>query len=87
MHRRIACLNVGPHHLSKRLTETLDGLLAGESAKEIAARLDLSQHTIHNYIKAVYREYQVSSRGELLSLFIALPNRDGRRLARQEVLQ
>lgn len=63
-------------HLSKRLRETLDGLLGGGSAKEIAADLGLSPHTVQNYIKAVYREYNVNSRGELLALFIAAPALD-----------
>jgi hypothetical protein len=30
-------------------------------------KLELSRHTIHNYVKALHQRYQVSSRGELLA--------------------
>jgi DNA-binding CsgD family transcriptional regulator len=53
--------------LPPRLTQTLDELLAGLSEKEIAAKLDLSRHTIHNYVKALHQRFEVSSRGELLA--------------------
>jgi hypothetical protein len=33
----------------------------------VAARLDLSRHTIHNYVKALHQRFEVSSRGELLA--------------------
>ena len=59
--------------LSPRLRQTLDGLLAGNSEKEIAKRLKLSQNTVHVYIKALYRHCEVSSRGELLSRFVEPP--------------
>jgi DNA-binding NarL/FixJ family response regulator len=57
-------------HLSPRLRQTLDRLLAGDSEKQIAQSLSLSQNTIHVYIKQLYRRYEVSSRGELLSQFV-----------------
>ncbi|MGF1634462.1 MAG: response regulator transcription factor [Phycisphaerae bacterium] len=53
--------------LPPRLSQTLDGLLEGLSEKEIAYRLELSQHTVHNYVKALHQRYEVSSRGELLA--------------------
>jgi DNA-binding CsgD family transcriptional regulator len=57
-----------PHHdLPPRLSQTLTELLAGHSEKEIAAKLDLSRHTIHNYVKALHQRFEVSSRGELLA--------------------
>ena len=56
--------------LSPRLKQTLELLLAGESEKQIARQLSLSQHTIHVYVKALYKGFAVSSRGELLSRFI-----------------
>jgi DNA-binding NarL/FixJ family response regulator len=56
--------------LSPRLKQTLDLLLAGDSEKQIARKLSLSQHTIHVYVKALYRGFGVSSRGELLARFI-----------------
>jgi DNA-binding CsgD family transcriptional regulator len=53
--------------LPPRLSQTLSELLAGRSEKEIAARLELSRHTIHNYVKALHQRFEVSSRGELLA--------------------
>ncbi len=53
--------------LPPRLAQTLDELLAGSSEKEIATRLGLSPHTIHNYVKALHQRFGVSSRGELLA--------------------
>jgi DNA-binding CsgD family transcriptional regulator len=35
--------------------------------KQIAGKLDLSRHTIHNYVKALHQRFGVSSRGELLA--------------------
>ena len=53
--------------LPPRLSQTLDELLLGHSEKEIANRLELSRHTIHNYVKALHQRFGVSSRGELLA--------------------
>ena len=33
----------------------------------IALKLELSRHTIHNYVKALHQRFGVSSRGELLA--------------------
>jgi DNA-binding CsgD family transcriptional regulator len=53
--------------LPPRLKQTLDALVAGHSEKEIAAKLTLSRHTIHNYVKTLHQRFEVSSRGELLA--------------------
>jgi DNA-binding NarL/FixJ family response regulator len=53
--------------LPPRLSQTLEELLKGSSEKEIALRLELSRHTIHNYVKALHQRFGVSSRGELLA--------------------
>ena len=53
--------------LPPRLAQTLSELLAGSSEKQIAMKLDLSPHTIHNYVKALHQRFGVSSRGELLA--------------------
>jgi DNA-binding CsgD family transcriptional regulator len=55
------------HDLPPRLSQTLGELLAGRSEKEFANRLELSRHTIHNYVKALHQRFEVSSRGELLA--------------------
>lgn len=59
--------------LSHRLRQTLDLLLAGDGAKQIAHKLDLSAHTVKDYIKALYRRLNVSSRAELMSRYVARP--------------
>lgn len=57
-----------PHaDLPPRLSQTLAALSEGLSEKQIAIKLQLSQHTIHNYIKALHQRFEVSSRGELLA--------------------
>ncbi len=53
--------------LSRRQEQTLDLLLVGDSEKQIARILQLSQNTVHVYVKALYRRFGVSSRGELLA--------------------
>jgi DNA-binding CsgD family transcriptional regulator len=64
--------------LPPRLQQVLDRLLAGDSAKQVAAHLRLSPHTVSDYIKELYRRFGVASRGELLAEFIAPPA--GRRM-------
>jgi DNA-binding CsgD family transcriptional regulator len=51
--------------LPKRLREVLASLLEGDSEKQVALRLRLSRHTIHEHVKRLYRHFGVSSRGEL----------------------
>ena len=38
---------------------------------EAAAKMGVSPHTVHVYVKTLYRRYNVSSRGELLSKWVA----------------
>lgn len=64
--------NAASAGLSPRLAQTLARLLAGDSEKQIAARLQLSRHTVHVYVKSLYRHFNVNSRGELLAHFLSL---------------
>lgn len=57
--------------LSPRLREVLLFLLSGDSQKQIAYKLGLSAHTVHDHVKRLHRHFTVSSRGELLSLFLS----------------
>lgn len=66
--------------LSPRLKQTLDLLLAGEGVKQIAQSLDLSPHTIGDYVKALYQKFDVRTRAELLSRYHAVQNRPYLRL-------
>ena len=56
--------------LSPRLRETLQCLLDGSSEKSIAQELRLSPHTVHGYVKLIYRHFQVKSRAQLLSQWV-----------------
>jgi DNA-binding CsgD family transcriptional regulator len=55
-----------PTRLPPRVQETLRCLLDGDGEKQAAARMGLSRETVHQYVKALYRHYRVSTRPELL---------------------
>lgn len=54
--------------LSPRQRQVLALLRRGLSEKEVAAELDVSPHTVHDYVKALHRLHGVRSRGELLAM-------------------
>jgi DNA-binding CsgD family transcriptional regulator len=56
--------------LTNRRIEVLKHLINGDSEKQIAFQLGIGKATIHDHVLAIYRHYQVSSRGELLAKFI-----------------
>jgi DNA-binding CsgD family transcriptional regulator len=56
--------------LPPRAREVLTLLKSGLSEKEIALQLQLSRHTIHVYIKLLYRRFGVSSRSQLMALWL-----------------
>ena len=56
--------------LSPRMRQTLARLLKGDSEKQIATHLGVSRHTVHVYVKAIYRKFGIASRGELLARFV-----------------
>jgi DNA-binding CsgD family transcriptional regulator len=60
--------------LSPRHVQTLKRMLLGDSEKQVARHLGVSPHTVHVYIKALYRHYDVNSRGELLAKFVTPPS-------------
>jgi len=64
--------------LSKAQRRVLDLLLAGLAEKEVATKLEISQHTVHNHVKGIYRKMGVSSRPELLALFVADSKKPGK---------
>jgi DNA-binding CsgD family transcriptional regulator len=57
--------------LSPRQLEVLERLTSGLSEKQIAYELKLSQHTVHDYVKALYKRYGVMSRAELLATVLS----------------
>lgn len=56
--------------LQPRLRKVMNLLLEGDSEKQVAFKLKLSPHTVHEYVKNLYAELGVSSRGELLAQFV-----------------
>lgn len=56
-----------PDALPPRLRQTLACLVEGDSEKQIADRLKLSQATVHQYVTMLYRRFQVRSRAQLLA--------------------
>ena len=48
----------------------LNCLLCGLAEKQIASKLNLSPHTVHNHVRKIYFAYRVNSRPELLARFI-----------------
>lgn len=60
---------LGPHRsmLPPRARQVLALLHSGDSEKMIAVRLGISTHTVHDYVKLLYRHFGVHSRAELLA--------------------
>jgi DNA-binding CsgD family transcriptional regulator len=56
--------------LSPRERQVLLLLLSGKSSKEVAKEMVISTHTVADYLKQIHSKLEVSSRGELLALFI-----------------
>ncbi len=48
----------------------LQGLLGGESEKQVAAALDKSYHTIHEHVAAIFRKFDVTNRAALMALWL-----------------
>lgn len=57
--------------LSRRLKEVLLLTLAGDSRKQIAAKLKISPYTVADHHKALYAHFRVNTRAELMSRFLA----------------
>jgi DNA-binding CsgD family transcriptional regulator len=71
---RSLAVDTGPR-LGPRRRAVLAGLQSGASEKEIAAALDLSPHTTHDHVKAIYRAFGVRARPELMAMMAARPRR------------
>ena len=56
--------------LSRRLEQVLRLLMQGASEKQIAQTLNVSMHTVHDYVKVLHKRLGVNSRGELLHRFL-----------------
>jgi DNA-binding NarL/FixJ family response regulator len=56
--------------LSQREHEVLNGLAEGLGYKQIADQLDVSIHTVRNYIRLIYEKLHVRSRTEAVAKFL-----------------
>jgi DNA-binding CsgD family transcriptional regulator len=65
--------SIAVRQLSDAQRRVLGHLLTGLSEKEVACKLEISPHTVHNHVKEIYRKMSVNSRPELLALFVAGP--------------
>ena len=63
----VSVFDPDPLHLPRRERQTLACLLEGDSEKQVAARLDVSHSTAHEYVTSLYRRFRVRSRAELLA--------------------
>lgn len=57
--------------LSPRLRQVLLLMLGGDGRKQIAHKLKISEHTVTDYIKALYRHFGVNSQAELFAQFLS----------------
>jgi DNA-binding CsgD family transcriptional regulator len=55
------------HDLPPRLRRALRYLLEGDSQKQMACRMGLSRHTVHEYVTKLYGHFGIGSRGELMA--------------------
>lgn len=58
-------------HLPHRVRVAFRHFRTGKSTKEIAEQMGISQHTVVDYFKRIYRHFGVSSGRELLALLLA----------------
>lgn len=71
MHRLLDVRSAKPlMDLSPRMRQVLECMQVGDGAKQIAAKLSLSTHTVRDYIKALYERFNVRGRAELLACFL-----------------
>lgn len=73
LHRQGSNVSAGRNavQLSPRQRHVLLFLLGGDSKKAIARKLDLSEHTVGDYLKQIYKQFSVNTRSELLAHFIS----------------
>ncbi|WP_068297917.1 response regulator transcription factor [Pararhodobacter sp. CCB-MM2] len=63
-HRAEAHISLPPAHLSPRETQVLGFLGQGARTVEIAYQLQISEHTVNQYIKDVYRKLGLGNRAD-----------------------
>lgn len=61
--------------LTRRERQVLAHLLTGISEKQVASQLNLSPGTVHKYVTQIYRHFGVSTRAELMAMWIPTTTR------------
>ncbi|MFE0021137.1 helix-turn-helix transcriptional regulator [Amycolatopsis sp. NPDC059021] len=61
----------GWYGITARERQVIGCLLDGAAAKQVARRLEMSVHTVHDHLKAVHRKFGVAGRAELLAVLNA----------------
>jgi DNA-binding CsgD family transcriptional regulator len=56
--------------LSRRLHDVTNLLVQGMGRKQIASELNLSVHTVNDYVKDIYARFEVHSQGQLVHRFL-----------------
>lgn len=59
-----------PADLPPRVRQVLRCLLEGDAAKQIAARLGISLHTVNQYVKVIFKHFGVQGRPELTARWV-----------------
>lgn len=62
--------NPKPGELSHREQEVLEGLVQGLAYKQIADQLNVSIHTVRNYIRRIYEKLHVRSSAEAVAKYL-----------------
>jgi len=72
--------------LSNRQREVLGLLIRGKSEKDIAVTMQLSPHTVHVHVKAIYKRLFVRSRAELFrAIYQEIASKRGRHRRRESI--
>lgn len=71
----------GIENLTRRESEVLEWMVQGLSNREISDRMELSPHTVKNYILRIFDKMGVSSRAELSFLILSQSNGDDKKIS------
>ncbi|MEM7081041.1 MAG: response regulator transcription factor [Pseudomonadota bacterium] len=70
LQRDAGLVNPPPALLSPREMQMLKAIAMGYSHREIAARYDISYHTVIDYVRSMYRKLDVNNRSEALMVAV-----------------
>ncbi|GAA5141456.1 helix-turn-helix transcriptional regulator [Pseudonocardia adelaidensis] len=71
-----AAVQLAAYGLTRRENEVATRVLRGESNRAIAGALQITEHTVHDHIKAIFDKAGVRKRGELAGRLLAPPAPD-----------